>query len=64
LNGNSFESSRSVPINPVVGEAEAGLAVIVAGVRITYTEIVQTAEFHHQRGGLFQFGAVNISAKF
>jgi hypothetical protein len=64
LNGPAFQSSRSVSLTPVVGEAEAGLAVIAYGVRLSYTEAVQSAEFHHQRGGLFQFGALTLSAKF
>jgi hypothetical protein len=64
LNGPAFQASRSVSLVPVVGEAEAGLAAIAYGVRLSYTEVVQSAEFHHQRGGLFQFGALTLSAKF
>ncbi len=64
LNGPAFQSGPSVALTPLVGEAEAGLAVIAYGVRLSYTETVQSAEFHHQRGGLFQFGAITLSAKF
>ncbi|MBV9735751.1 MAG: lipid A deacylase LpxR family protein [Acidisphaera sp.] len=64
LDGNTFESSAHVSRQPFVGEAEAGLAVMFAGLRVSYTHVVQTQEFHGQHGGLHQFGSLAISARF
>ena len=47
-----------------VGEMEAGLAVLVYGLRIAYTQTWQTEEFHGQKGGLFNFGSLTVSGKF
>lgn len=64
LDGNTFESSAHVSRQPWVGEAEAGLAFILHGVRVSYTHVVQTQEFHGQHGGLHQFGSLSLSARF
>jgi lipid A 3-O-deacylase len=64
LNGNTFQSSRSVPLTPLVGEIEAGLAMIFYGARLTYTQVFQTQEFQHQKGGLHQFGSLALSVRF
>ncbi|HTW29014.1 MAG TPA: lipid A deacylase LpxR family protein, partial [Acetobacteraceae bacterium] len=64
LNGNLFQSSPHV--SPVwdVGELEAGVALMVHGVRISYTQVLQTSEFRHQKGGLHQFGSLAASLRF
>jgi hypothetical protein len=64
LDGNTFENSAHVSRQPWLGEAELGLAVIYAGVRLSYTQVVQTQAFHGQHGGLHQVGSLALSAKF
>ena len=34
------------------------------GVRISYTQVWRTEEFYGQRGGMQQFGSVNMSVRF
>jgi lipid A 3-O-deacylase len=64
LDGNTAESSAHVTRTPFVGEAEGGVAVVAYGVKLTYTEVVQTHEYRDQYSGLFQFGAVTLSTRF
>ena len=64
LDGGSFRTTASVPRNWLVGEMEAGVAVIVFGTRISYTQTWQTASFKGQRSGLFNFGSLSASVKF
>jgi lipid A 3-O-deacylase len=64
LNGNTWQNSRSVDLIPYVGEIQAGVAVIVHGMRFTYTQVFQTAEFEHQKDGLHQFGSLALSVRF
>ncbi len=47
-----------------VGELSAGAAVMIRGLRVTYTQTWQTQQFHGQKGGLFNFGSLALSAKF
>jgi hypothetical protein len=58
---------RSGPhVSPVwdVGEVQAGVAVIVHGVRLTAAYVAQTQEFEGQRGGLHQFASLSLSVRF
>lgn len=64
LDGNSFRSSPSVGHRVFVGEAVAGAAVMLAGVRVTYQQVFQTPEFSRQRSGLFNFGSLSASVRF
>jgi hypothetical protein len=64
LDGNTFESSRHVVLKPFVGEIELGAAVMAFGTRLTYTHVLQTQEFQHQKGGLHQFGSLALSVRF
>lgn len=64
LNGNLWQDSRSVTLKPLVGEFQVGLAVMVSGVRLTYTQVFQTQEFKHQKGGLHQFGSLALNVRF
>jgi hypothetical protein len=64
LDGNTFENSRHVSRQPWVGEAEFGFALLYQGVRLTYTQVVQTQEFHGQHGGLHETGSLALSARF
>jgi hypothetical protein len=63
VQGNDFQSSRGVPLEPLQGDLEVGAAVIVYGLRVTATEIFETAEFHHEAPA-FQYGSIAISARF
>jgi hypothetical protein len=64
LDGNTFESSPHVKSELLVGELQFGFAVLWHGVRVSYTHVLQTDEFHHQTGGLHQFGSLAASVKF
>ena len=65
LQGSTFRSGEP-HVSKVwdVGEFEAGLALIYRGVRLSYTQTWQTAEFNGQKAGLFNFGSLALSAKF
>ena len=47
-----------------VGEAEGGAALLLYGVRLSYTQVFQTHEFVGQRGGLHEFGSLAGSVRF
>ncbi len=65
LNGNTFrDATRSVKLDPLVGQAQGGAAILMFGTRLTYTQVVQTQEFKHQKGGLHQFGSLALSVRF
>jgi len=64
LQGNNFSSSFHVDMNPLVGEAQVGAAFVFWGVRLSYTQVFQSQEFHGQKGGVHQFGAIALSARF
>jgi lipid A 3-O-deacylase len=64
LQGNTFQNSPHVSIKPLVGELEAGVAVMLYGVRVSYTQVFQTEEFRGQHGGLHLFGSLAGSVRF
>ncbi len=64
LDGDLMRHSAHVPHAPLIGEMEAGAAVIWHGVRIAYTQTWQTHTFKGQRGGLFNFGSLSASVRF
>lgn len=65
LDGSTFRNnSPSVTNRILVGEMEAGAAIMAYGVRITYTQVWQTPEFKKQRAGLFNFGSLAASVRF
>jgi lipid A 3-O-deacylase len=64
LDGNDFRSGPSVTLTPWVGEAYAGIAVMAFGTRISYTQVVQSQEFQHQKGGPHQMGSLAVSIRF
>ncbi|MDE3115142.1 MAG: lipid A deacylase LpxR family protein [Pseudomonadota bacterium] len=63
LDGNSFTRSRSVAKLPLVGDLQFGLAISLARVRIAFTHVFRTKEYHTQPG-VDQFGAVSVSFRF
>lgn len=64
LDGSAFTSSPHVGHRALVGEAELGAAVMLAGVRVTYVQVFQSPEFKRQRGGVFNFGSLSASVRF
>ena len=64
LEGNDFRRSLSVKKTPFIGEIEGGVALMAFGARLTYTHVLQTQEFKHQKGGLHQFGSLALSVRF
>lgn len=64
LDGNNFRSGPHVSKKVVVGEMQAGLAVMLYGVRVTYTQVWQTESFTAQKAGLFSFGSLSASVRF
>jgi hypothetical protein len=64
LDGNLWHDSRSVTLKPLVGELQTGAALIAWGTRLSYTQVFQTEEFQHQKGGLHQFGSLALSVRF
>jgi lipid A 3-O-deacylase len=64
IEGNTFRSSAGIAHKWYVGELEAGAALMLYGVRLTYSQTWQTQEFYHQKGGLFNFGSIAASVRF
>ena len=48
---------------PFVGEATAGLAILVNGVRIAYTHVLRSPEFF-ERDRFDQFGSINVTFRY
>ncbi|WP_332875547.1 lipid A deacylase LpxR family protein [Sideroxyarcus emersonii] len=63
LDGNTFQSSRSVEKKPFVSDFQWGVVTVWNGVHLTYTHVVRTREFKTQ-GGSDQFGAFSISTEY
>ncbi len=63
VQGNDFQSSRGVPLIPEQADLEIGGAIILYGLRVSATEIYETAEFRHQAPA-FQYGSIAISTRF
>ena len=64
LEGNTWQSSRSVKKVPFVGEVQGGLAILAYGVRLSYTHRLTSQEFRGQRGGVHQTGSLALSVRF
>lgn len=64
LDGNTYRQSRSVDARPFVGDALYGLAVMYAGVRLSYTQVLRTEEFYGQRGGVQRFASLSATFRF
>lgn len=63
LDGNSFENSRDVDKEILVGDLQFGAAVIFPVARIAYTHIIRSKEFDTQES-IDQFGAISVSFRF
>jgi len=63
LDGNTWRDSRSVDRRPLVGELQAGFAVLWQGVRLAYTQVWRSEEFYGQNGTQ-SFGSISLSFRF
>ncbi len=63
LDGNTFSHSHSVDKKLLVGNAQAGVAIIVRGVRIAFTQVWLTKEFDGQKEP-DAFGSASVSFRF
>jgi len=69
LDGNTFVRGPQVQNASVrclagVAEFQWGFVILTNPVRITCTNLLQTAEFIHQRNGLFEFVSISASVQF
>ena len=64
LNGDMWGISPSAAPIPYLGEVEAGFAIMVWGMRLTYTQVMQSQAFQHEKGGPPQFGSLALSVRF
>ncbi len=65
LNGDPFVNTRHVTPAPLVGELQAGLALMFSNrVRVSFTQVWQTHEYYGQYGHMFQFSSAAVSVKF
>jgi len=63
LDGNTFTSSHSVSKKNLVADFHLGLVLIIDGIRISYTHVFRTREFHLQPA-YHEYSAVNIAFRF
>ncbi|MGJ3522258.1 lipid A deacylase LpxR family protein [Nitratidesulfovibrio sp. D1] len=63
LDGNTFRDSHDVDKKHFVADLSGGLAVIIEGVRITYTHVYRTEEFVGQDRGQ-HFGSLTVGVSF
>lgn len=64
LDGDLFSRGPHVKRDVLVGEGQAGFAVLMGSARLSYTHVMQSSEFSTQRGGLHQLGAFALSVRF
>lgn len=64
LDGNTFRDSHSVDKYPLVGDLQAGIAIMLGErVRLAYTHLLRTREFREQDAP-DQFGTFSVSVRF
>jgi hypothetical protein len=63
LDGNTFAESHSVSKKPIVGDFQAGFALLLNTVRVSFTQVVRTREFDGQNRPDF-FGSISLSLRF
>ncbi len=63
LDGNTWQSSRSVQKIPLVGDLQLGAAISTEDWRLSFTHVFRSREFETQRHA-DQFGAINLSYRF
>lgn len=63
LDGNTDGNSLHVSHRPFVGEAQAGIAILINGMRISYTQVLRSPEFF-ERDRWDQFGSFNVAFRY
>ena len=63
LDGNSFKNSHSVTKESIVAHAAVGLAYIVGGGRVSFSQIFRTKEFSDQDSS-HSYGSLSFSYAF
>lgn len=63
LDGNSFRDGPSVDKKTLVGDLQAGFAIILGDTRIAYTQVFETKQFYGQDEG-DSYGSVTLSIRF
>ena len=63
LDGNTFGNSPHVSKLPIVGDLQAGFALTFNQMRLSYTQVWRTKEFHGQTHTV-QFGALSLSVRW
>jgi hypothetical protein len=63
LDGNTFRDSRSVDKKYLVGDLQVGFVLDWSDIRLGYTHVLRTREFHTQESKDY-FGALRVSVKF
>lgn len=63
LDGNTWQQSRHVDKNILVGDLQYGAAIAWGAVRLTYTHVFRTKEFKTQMGA-DQYGALSLSIRY
>lgn len=64
IDGNTFQPGPSARRVPFIGEFQTGFGIIWHGVRITYTQVFQSSQIRHQKGGLHEFGSLALGMRF
>ena len=64
LNGNDFQRSPGVSIQPLVGEVNFGVVVLGDGFRVSYMQVVQSQTFKTQKGGAHEVGSLALTVLF
>jgi len=64
LDGNTWRDSRRVDSRPFVADAQAGAAVFWGSYRLAYSHVLRSEEFYGQRGGVTQYGSLNLAVRF
>ncbi|MEA2933517.1 MAG: lipid 3-O-deacylase [Variibacter sp.] len=63
VDGNTFVDSRRVTREPLVGDLEAGFALLFGGYRLSYTQVYRTREFVGQDRP-FTYGSIGMNFAF
>lgn len=63
LEGNTFGGVKGVDPRRLVADVQAGLAVQIGGVEVSYTHVFRTKEYDTQPDNFSEFGSVNVRFK-
>lgn len=63
LDGNSFQSSRSVDKLNLVGDISIGAAIVFRAFQLSFTHVIRSREYSTQKAQ-DRFGAVDLSVRF